>query len=89
MFPCRSDKAPLIKNRRQIATTDEATIRSWWDDLPEALVAIPAGAGAGRFAIDLDVKNVRHGMAIYRDLGAPKTELAVLTLSGGGHAYFR
>ena len=91
---CRSflvgpTKKPMINDWPNAASTDEAVIRSWWDRWPQALVAIVTGRRSGLFVVDLDVKNGHDGIAAYSVLDLPKTEIAVLTASGGGHAYFR
>lgn len=54
IFPLRPhDKTPLIKQWQDRATTDEATIRSWWDKWPAANIGLHCGA-SGIVVIDLD-----------------------------------
>jgi hypothetical protein len=87
VFPCKSDKGPLIK-WREGASTDTDTIKGWWTTWPNALVAIVTGVKSNLFVLDLDVKNGNDGVAAYKSLGLPRTEVGVRTASGGGHAYF-
>lgn len=49
-------KHPLTAHGKDDATTDEATIESWWNRWPDANVAVHL-AGAGLAAIDVDPRN--------------------------------
>jgi hypothetical protein len=88
VFPC-AKKVPLIRDWRNAATTDPEIIARWWADWPEANIAILTGRRSNLLVVDLDVKNGVNGIDAYNSLGLPKTEIAALTPSGGGHAYFR
>ena len=53
------------------------------------MIGLPTGACSGLYVVDIDVDEKVNGMSAYRALGLPRAEIAVLTPSGGGHAYFR
>jgi hypothetical protein len=70
------------------ATTDAATIRKWWGQIPEANIATPTS-----WCTVLDV-DVRHGgndalAALERQHGALPDTPQVLTGGGGTHYYFK
>lgn len=48
------DKRPLLKGWPDAATTDEATIRKWWGDWPDANVGVVTGPSSGVVVIDVD-----------------------------------
>ena len=66
VFPCRRKdetdsegrtlkaKSPLTKNGFKDATQDEAQIRRFWANHPDALVGIPTGSRTGLAVIDFD-----------------------------------
>ena len=54
VFPCNGQKKPLTKNGFFDATQDEAQIRAWWKQHPEALVGVPTGSRTGLIVIDYD-----------------------------------
>jgi len=66
VFPCRRNdekdsegrtlraKSPLTKNGFKDATQDEAQIRRWWGERPDALVGVPTGSKTGLAVIDFD-----------------------------------
>ncbi len=48
VFPCKpGGKTPLTPHGFQDATTDEATIRGWWEQWPDANIAIATGSVSG------------------------------------------
>jgi hypothetical protein len=57
VFPCSPNtKVPFARtNGCKDATTDEATIRRWWDSAPTANVAIATGSVSGLYVVDVDV----------------------------------
>lgn len=92
VFPCGSDKKPLIREWQKQATTDAAQIGEWWLDWPDALPAAVPGL-VGCFALDVDVKNA-DGEASLRKLEAEHDFEAWAipqqrTPSGGRHLLFR
>jgi Bifunctional DNA primase/polymerase, N-terminal/Primase C terminal 1 (PriCT-1) len=90
VFPVGRNKQPLVPKGYLAATTDEATIRSWWARWPWANIGMPTGAITGIVVLDVDGDvgtdsvhelELRHG-------ALPRT-LNVRTPSGGQHFYFR
>lgn len=74
------------------ATTDEATIRAWWEASPTANIGGAVGA-AGLTVIDLDMKGVNGGLSLLdwelaQGESIPR-DLVVRTVSGGHHVYLR
>ena len=57
VFPCSpNSKVPFARtNGCKDATTDEATIRKWWESAPTANVAIATGSVSGLYVVDVDV----------------------------------
>jgi hypothetical protein len=72
VFPCRRNdekdsegrtlraKSPLTKNGFKDATQDEAQIRRWWADRPDALVGVPTGSRTGLAVLDYDHRAAAH-----------------------------
>ena len=72
VFPCRRNdekdsegrtlraKSPLTKNGFKNATQDEAQIRRWWADRPDALVGVPTGSRTGLAVLDYDHRAAAH-----------------------------
>lgn len=84
-------KHPRVAGGVHSATTDEATIRAWWEQWPAANVGIATGAASGLVVLDVDP---RHGgdtsLAILESqVGALPRTLVVRTGSGGLHIYFK
>jgi hypothetical protein len=50
----REQGADLRQPRTLDATTDAHTIAGWWDEIPEANVAVATGKLSGVIAIDID-----------------------------------
>jgi hypothetical protein len=69
VFPCRRRdeadqggrtlraKSPLTFNGFKAATQDEAQIRRWWSERPDALVGVPTGSVTRIVAVDYDHKS--------------------------------
>jgi hypothetical protein len=73
------------------ATRDEATIRCMWAEHSDAVPALLTGAASGIVALDIDLKNGRHGIDTLESIGVsthPRTPTAH-TPSGGLHLLFR
>jgi hypothetical protein len=55
VFPCRRrGKEPITKHGFKDASCDEAQIRKWWMDSPNANVGIASGARSGLIVVDID-----------------------------------
>lgn len=86
VFPCEAGgKAPATKHGFRDATTDEATIRAWWERNPDYNPAIWT---KGHTVIDVDVKEGKPGLASLFDLDIDTDTLTVRTPSGGFHHFY-
>jgi hypothetical protein len=86
VFPVNG-KVPRVAAWPTRATTDEATVRRWWQMWPTAGIAIATGAGLS--VIDIDP---RHGgdaslAELERQHGSLPDTYRVLTGGGGTHVY--
>jgi hypothetical protein len=108
VFPCKPDKTPYVGSDRDAngdkiaktgglykATTDEATIRSWWAQHPRAMIGIRMGKTSGMWALDPDAPegDKPDGRANWRRLksengGCPITHTHN-TPGGGQHLLFK
>lgn len=83
------DKKPLVKDWQSVATTDEETIRAWWEKTPDANIGFPCGKANGIAVIDVDVSEKGNG---YRELEALDIEewetYYQQTPRGGRHFFF-
>ncbi|MEI7827898.1 MAG: bifunctional DNA primase/polymerase, partial [Euryarchaeota archaeon] len=101
VFPLKADgKTPLTKHGHKDATTDEAQIRAWWTNEPNANIGLPLSS----FVV-IDVESVEgHGVNGYETLAKLEKKYGSLrshrenefdvdvymvrTASGGAHFYF-
>ncbi len=94
VIPCKPDKRPYIKAWPDGGTSDEETIRRWWQMFPDAVVGLPCGPN-GLFVIDCDRKEGGpDGVATFEArCGDAQIDLStcftVETPSRGRHYYFR
>jgi Bifunctional DNA primase/polymerase, N-terminal/AAA domain/Primase C terminal 1 (PriCT-1) len=87
---CSPGKHPRSQNGLKDATTDEATIRRWWEMWPQANIGLVTGAPSGLVVLDIDPKN-GGDVALADLLGqhGPLPETAqTRTGSGGQHFLF-
>lgn len=79
-------KEPLTAHGFKDATTDPATIRSWWQRWPDANIGLATGRSSGVVVLDVDP---RHG-GDESLLNLPPLPESVESLTGGGgrHIYF-
>lgn len=72
------------------ATTDEATIRQWWTETPDANIGLACGHGL--LAIDIDISKGKPGEDSFErlktDHGLPDTVMSI-TGTGGAHYLYR
>jgi putative DNA primase/helicase len=91
IFPCGSDKLPVIDDWPNRASRNPAKIECWWQRWPTALIGLPTGRVNGAVVLDVDVKRPEaYGLDTLDDLGfaiLPVTPMAH-TRSGGLHLYF-
>src|SRR5690606_24690542 len=94
VFPLQPrGKVPRIKGWIQKATTDEETIRQWWDRWPNSNIGIATGqAEKANSVVVLDVDGEAGEKSMRELQNAHKGELPdtlqVRTGSGGRHIYF-
>jgi Bifunctional DNA primase/polymerase, N-terminal/Protein of unknown function (DUF3987)/Primase C terminal 1 (PriCT-1) len=85
VFPVKRNKAPYTKNGFLDATTDEATIRGWWDEYPDA--GVGAAMGDGLFVLDIDDESALA--ALESEHGRLPPTVEAVTPRPGRHLYFR
>lgn len=96
VFPCKPrTKQPLTKHGCKDATTDEATIWSWWGRWPAANVGIITGAPSDVIVLDLD-KRPETGIdgdktlqGLQKRYGQMPETVKQITGGGGSHLFFQ
>lgn len=91
VLPVGPDKRPLLKDWPSNATTDEDTIRRWWNGKYRgAQLGIACGSGSGLVVIDIDPRHEGDaGLAeLERRYGALPATVTARTGGGGRHLYF-
>jgi putative DNA primase/helicase len=81
-------KHPRTRNGLHAATTNPETIKTWWDQWPEANIGLATGADSGVFVIDIDADHGGWESAdrLEAEHGAfPPTR--VVRTGGGVHVY--
>ena len=91
VFPVKGDKAPRTLHGLKDASTEDAQIRRWWSQWPDAGVAIRTGAVSGLVVLDVDPdRGGDDALHEYeRERGVLPMTPRVKTPSGGAHFYFR
>ena len=97
VFPLRpKSKVPLTSHGFKDASTDEAQIRFWWTECPDANIGIATGkASGGLLVIDVDVDSAsgKNGMvtlgAWCNEHGGLAETISATTGRGGVHFYYR
>src|SRR5262249_37650123 len=84
-------KHPLVAHGLHNATTDSATIKSWFERYPNANVAIRTGAESRIVVVDIDPRHRGNETLaeLERDHGPVPVTAAVRTGGGGRHLFFR
>ena len=91
VFPLHENKAPRTTNGMKDATTDEAVVKQWWSQWPDALI----GCRVPRDVVILDIDTRHGGMATWTALrtayGTPPSTRAHYSGRGdkGGHLWFK
>ena len=92
IFPCGPKvKTPLTKHGCRDATTDEQTIRAWWQRWPEANIGLACGKASGVYAVDIDFDLERKvdGFESLEKFKEVMPDTAVqITPRGGAHYLF-
>jgi hypothetical protein len=87
IFPCRPDKAPLIKNGFKGATTNFDKLHQWWTRWPDALVSVPTGE---RFVVvDVDLQHTDALVWLEENRRRLPPTRTHATRSGGKHLLFK
>lgn len=97
VFPCKpTDKSPYIRGGLKAATTDQETIRRWWQRWPHAMIGVPMGSRSGVWAIDPDPPKKPEepdGRAVWASLLQEHDKLPAThtesTPRGGQHVLFK
>ena len=90
----RHDKNPYNPGGSHNGSTDPDVIRAWWNQYPNANVAIVCGHLSGYLcALDVDIKDGKHGdeslKAWEAEHGDLPNTVRQITGSGGSHYFFR
>jgi hypothetical protein len=88
VFPCNSDKKPIVEDGFKSATRDPERISEMFSRPGAALIGVPTGQITGRVVIDVDPQ---HGGDVWFNENQhviPPT-LTYGTPSGGWHLVFR
>ena len=95
VFPCDGErKRPVVQGGFKSASTDEAKIRTWFQN-PSYIPGMPVGAKTmgGCWVLDIDVKHNAPGeesfSALINTFGPLPHTVQAITCSGGQHLYFR
>ncbi len=71
------------------ATTDPATLHTWWREHPKANIGLPTGEDSGVIVLDMDVPEGYHNLKALQKTYTPLPETRrVRTAHGGLHYYF-
>jgi uncharacterized protein DUF3631/bifunctional DNA primase/polymerase-like protein/primase-like protein len=84
-------KHPRTEHGFKDATTDEATIRRWWETSPDSNIGIRTGGDTGPIVLDVDPRNSGNASLaeFEREHGPFPSTFTVETGGGGPHFYFR
>jgi hypothetical protein len=88
VFPCNSDKKPIVEGGFKSATQEPDVIREMFARPGAALIGIPTGRASGRVVIDIDRQHGGNAWLLKNKTRLPPT-LTHSTPSGGLHFFFR
>jgi len=90
VFPCGSDKRPLVARGFKDASTDADITRAWWERWSGALVGVPTGERSGIFVLDIDsAKHLEADEWLERHAQRLPDTRMHRTRSGGLHLLFQ
>jgi bifunctional DNA primase/polymerase-like protein len=96
VFPCNpEDKRPWTEHGHKDASRDDARIRTWWAQWPNAMIGVPCGPVSGVWVLDVDIDPSKgvDGFPLLRELIARHGELpptlTSVTPRGGHHLIFK
>ncbi|MBU1039990.1 MAG: bifunctional DNA primase/polymerase [Proteobacteria bacterium] len=87
VFPCK-DKRPMVRNGFYAGTTDEAQIRAWWKEWPDAQIAVRTGSGFWVFDVDAP-DGIASLVELEKANGALPRTREQRTGGGGRHLFFK
>lgn len=83
-------KNPRVAGGLKAATTDEAQIKRWWRQWPDAAIGVPAGPTTGWFVLDVDMPAGPASIASLEAANSPlPATVTAETPSGGKHLLFK
>lgn len=82
-------KAPPLTGWKDLATTDPATIESWWIVCPRGNIAIATGAASGIVVIDIDGDAGDHSLLAIQDAHGPLPATVEQFTGKGRQVFFR
>ena len=87
VFPIRVNaKTPLTQHGFKDATTDQAQVKEWWSQWPDANIGLATGKPSGISVVDVDGQ---EGVDSIKMLGLPKTWTVRTPRGTGYHLYFQ
>lgn len=90
VFPCCTDKKPLVQGGFKSATTDQAQVHAWWKKWPMASIGCATGGILGAFVLDVDLPDGPDSLAALEDEHGPlPPTLEQRTGGGGRHLFFK
>lgn len=90
VFPLHDDKSPRTTNGMKDATTDEARVRQWWAQWPDALIGCRVPADVVILDIDTRHGGLKTWTALKAANGTPVTRTHYSGRGDkGGHLWFR
>jgi TolB-like protein len=90
LHPVRArDKAPLVKDWPNAATTDIAQLGEWAGRFPACNWAVATGPESGVFVLDVDGNPGKASLKEFQLQGLEVPETLTVTTGNGRHLYFR
>lgn len=90
VFPCGSDKAPIVNGGFKSASRDPETVSRMFSSQAAVMIGVPTGTASGFVAVDVDVHGPVNGMPWWESnkQNLPNTRRH-RTRSGGLHVIWR